>query len=221
MTFNHLNIVVPQVAKQITQDGTGKRLYQVPDGQIYPSITTVLEPLKREILEKWRERVGDDVADAESRWGRDRGSALHLACEDLIENKLICGHPMLIRMLIEDLMPYILRINNVHCQETVLYSNKFRIAGRVDLIAEYNGLLSIIDFKGSKRSKKREWITDYFMQTAFYAYAYWERTGYKVQQCVVLMANEQGPAQDYVENPWDWWSELKRVRKQYYEENGI
>jgi genome maintenance exonuclease 1 len=221
MKFNHLNIIVPQHAKQISPDGTGKRLYQTPEGKIYPSITTILAPLKEEILTQWRERVGDKVADAESNWGKGRGTALHLACEELVQNKSLKGHPLLIRMLIEDLMPYIRKIDNIHCQETVLYSDKFRTAGRVDLIAEYDGKLSIIDFKGSKRSKKREWITDYFIQTAFYAAAYYERTRYKIKQNVILMANEIGLAEEYIEYPWNWWQQLKDIREDYYKKFGI
>ena len=215
MNFNHLNIKIPQVAKQVTEDGSKRRLYRTTEGNIYPSITTILGPLKREVLEAWRARVGDDVADEESRWGKDRGSALHLALEELIKNKSIKDHPMLIQMLVDDLMPFIHRIGNIHCQETVLYSDYFKTAGRVDLIAYYNGKLSIIDFKGSKRPKRIEWIEDYFIQTSFYAYAYFERTKKPVEQCVILMANEQTGAQEFIVEPWKWWDQLKNIRNEY------
>ena len=191
--FKHLNIEIAEVAKQVTQDG-GPRLYKTPYGNIYPSITTILAPLKREILEKWRLRVGDKVADAESKWGRDRGSAIHLGVELVLKNESLSGHPMLVRMLVEDLMPYLRKINNIHCQEQSLYSDYFQTGGRCDTIAEYGGVLSIIDFKGSKRTKRIEWVQDYFLQVSFYAYAYWERTGKKIEQGVILIANEQGQA---------------------------
>lgn len=219
--YQHLNIKIPKLAKQISQDGTGTRLYETPDSNIYPSITTILSPIKEDILAKWRNRVGDVVADKESQWGKDRGTAIHLAIEDLLKNKSLNGHPMLVRMLVEDLMPYLRKIGVIHCQETPLYSDYFKTAGRCDCIAEYDGKLSIVDFKGSKRTKKREWITDYFMQTAFYAYAYWERTGYKIEQCVVLIANEQGQSSEFIEKPWDWWKELKVVREKYKDRFGI
>ena len=217
MTFNHLNIKIPQRAKQITEEGSKRRLYQTPEGKIYPSITTILEPLKRDVLDKWRERVGDEVADEESKWGKDRGSALHLALEELIDNKSIKDHPILIQMLVDDSMPYIYRIGDIHCQETVLYSDFFKTAGRVDLIAKYNGKLSVIDFKGSKRPKRIDWIEDYFVQTSFYAYAYYERTKRPVEQCVILIANEQTEAQEFIVEPWKWWDELKRIRNKYAE----
>ena len=215
MNYYHLDIQIPEVAVQITKDGSGERFYRTPDGNVYPSITTVLAPLKKEILDKWRERVGDKVADAESQWGKDRGSALHLAIEQFLKNESLVGHPLLIRMLVEDLIPFLRKINNIHCQEQPLYSDYFSTAGRCDTIAEYDDILSVIDYKGAKRTRKEEWITDYFIQTSFYAYAYYERTGYKINQCVILMAHEQGQAKEYIVNPWDWWKELKKIRKEY------
>jgi genome maintenance exonuclease 1 len=214
--YKHLDIQISDIARQISQHG-GQRLYQTPTGEIYPSITTVLAPLKKEIIQQWRYRVGDEVADAESQWGRDRGNALHLACEELLKNKPISGHPLLIQILVEDLKPYLRRINNIHCQEQVLYSDLFKIGGRCDCIAEYNNILSVVDLKGSKRPKRNEWITDYFIQTSFYAYAYFERTKRKINQCVILMASDQGQAQEFIVKPWDYWSDLKQIRKQYKE----
>jgi len=214
--YEHLNIQIPELAKQVSIDGqSGPRLYQTPYGKIYPSITSCLAPLKEEIIANWRARVGNEVADKESKWGRDRGTALHLALEDVLKNKPLKGHPLLIRMLVDELMPYLRKIGRIHCQETPLYSDYFEIGGRCDCIGEYAGKLSVIDFKGSNRTKKREWIIDYFMQCAFYAYAYWERTGERIEQSVILVANEQGQASEFIEKPWDWWKELKEVRESY------
>jgi len=220
--FNHLNIKIADVAKQVSIDDTGgPRLYKTPYGKVFPSITTILSPLKREILEKWRKRVGDKVADAEGLWGRERGTAIHLAAENVLNNESIIGHPLLVRMLIQDLMPYLRRIDNIHCQEQPLYSDYFETAGRCDTIGEYGGKLSVIDFKGSKRTKKIGWVQDYFLQVSFYAYAYWERTGMKIEQGVILIANEQGQASEFIVNPWEYWKELKVIRKQYKDEFGI
>lgn len=221
MIYNHLNIQVPKIAKQLAPDGSKIRLYETPEGMIYPSITTILSPLKTEILARWREKVGVTVANFESNWAKDRGSALHLAIEKLLQNENISGHPLLVKMLVEDLKPYLRKINNIHCQEQVLYSDRFKIGGRCDLIAEYDGKLSVIDFKGSNRTKKKEWIDDYFIQCSFYAYAYWERTHSTIKQIVILIANERGAASEFVEIPWNWWEKLKEIRKQFKEVNGI
>jgi genome maintenance exonuclease 1 len=219
--YEHLNISIPEVAVQETPDGSAQRLYRTPKGELYPSITTVLAPLKDEVLRAWRERVGDAVANAESQWGRNRGTAIHLAIEDVLKNRSIKDHSLLVRMLVQDLMPYLKRIGRIHCQETPLFSDYFRTAGRCDCIAEYGGKLSIIDFKGSKKSKREEWIFDYFLQTSFYAYAYWERTGYKIEQAVILITCEQGQAQEFVVLPWLYWHDLKKVRKEYEAKFGI
>jgi|ERR1035441_7888554 genome maintenance exonuclease 1 len=219
--YEHLNIQIPELAVQETQDGSGQRLYRTPKGDLYPSITTILSPLKKEIITKWRERVGNKVADIECQWGRERGTAIHLAVEEFIKNKGLVGQPLLVRMLVEDLMPYLRKIGKIHCQEVPLFSDLFRTAGRCDCIAEYSNKLSIVDFKTSKRPKRIEWIEDYFLQTSFYAYAYWERTGYKIEQSVILIATEQGQAQEFIVYPWLYWKKLKDVRKDYKDEFGI
>ena len=221
MNYKHLNIEIPDLAKQLTPDGSGQRLYQTPNGKVYPSITTILAPIKKDAIALWKQKVGNQIADYETRWARERGTAIHFAIEELIKNKSLEGHPLLVRMLIEDLMPYLKKLNNIHCQEQVLYSDFFQTAGRCDCIAEYNKLLSIIDFKGSNRTKKEEWIKDYFLQTSFYAYAYYERTKRKIQQCVILIANESGTASEFIVKPWDYWKELKQIRNEYREKYHI
>jgi len=215
--YKHLDIVIPEVATQVSIDGQGPRLYKTPKGDIYPSITTILAPLKEEILRAWRKRVGDKEADRASNWGKQRGSALHLAIEHYLQNKSISGHPLLIRALLEDIIPYLKKINNIYCQEQALYSDYFKIGGRTDCIAEYNKILSVVDFKGSGRTKKLEWIEDYFLQGAFYAYAFYERTGRKIPQIVILISNEQGQASEFIETPQKFWKKLKEVRKEYKE----
>ena len=62
------------------------------------------------------------------------------------------------------------------------------VAGTVDCVAEYNGKLSVIDFKTSKKTKKEEWIDDYFIQAFFYAAAFFEMTGAIPEQIIILIA---------------------------------
>jgi genome maintenance exonuclease 1 len=213
--FIHTPVVISEVATQVSIDGKGPRLYKTPKGDIFPSITTILAPLKEEILREWRKRVGDKEADRASNWGKTRGTALHLALEHYLDNKSLAGHPLLVRALLEDLLPYLKKINNISCQESTLYSDIFRIGGRTDCIADYGGTLSVIDFKGSGRSKREEWIEDYFIQGAFYAWAFYERTGIKAEKIVILIANEQGIASEFISEPHLWWKKLKEVREEY------
>ena len=79
-------------------------------------------------------------------------------------------------------------INNIVGLEIPLYSDILKLAGTADFIAEYNGVLSVIDFKTSKRAKKEEWIEDYFIQAFFYSAAFFEMTGAIPEQIVILIA---------------------------------
>jgi genome maintenance exonuclease 1 len=102
-----------------------------------------------------------------------------------------------------------------------LYSHFIRVAGRVDLIAEWQGKLSIIDFKTSRKLKKQEWITNYFLQAAFYAAAFYERTGVAIKQSVILIATDEGTTQEFVEQTYPWLEEFIKIRKKYTEIHNI
>ena len=84
------------------------------------------------------------------------------------------------------------RIDNIHFQEAPLYSHEFGIAGRVDCIAEFDGVLSIIDFKTSAKRKKKEWIESYFVQETGYVKMYEERSGLKIPQIVTAITCNTG-----------------------------
>jgi genome maintenance exonuclease 1 len=82
------------------------------------------------------------------------------------------------------------KVNTVYGQEVVLYSHDLGIAGRCDMIADYEGELSIVDYKSSTRAKNKEDIEDYWVQTAFYALAHNEMFGTKIEKLVILMGVE-------------------------------
>tara|TARA_A100000164_G_scaffold153248_1_gene136098 strand:- start:202 stop:636 length:435 start_codon:yes stop_codon:yes gene_type:complete len=107
------------------------------------------------------------------------------------------------------------RINNIHFQEAPLYSHEFAIAGRVDCIAEFDGKLSIIDFKTSSKEKKEEWIEGYLVQETGYAKMYEERSGIKVEQIVTLITCQTGDTQVFVKNPDDYVPLLKDYIREY------
>jgi genome maintenance exonuclease 1 len=95
--------------------------------------------------------------------------------------------------MFQSIVPHFDKINNIHYMEQALWSEKIGLAGRVDLIAEWEGKLSVIDFKTSKRLKTEDKIQDYFAQCVAYAMMYEERVGAPIDQIVILMAveNEQ------------------------------
>ena len=168
----------------------GRRYYTLEDGTKLPSVTTVLGAQKKQAIMEWRKRVGEEVANAISKKATNRGTNVHSMCEEYLNNeKLGVYMPDAIEMFLS-IKPYLNKINNIHYQEQALWSTQLGMAGRVDCIAEYEGVLSVIDFKTSKKVKSHEDIEDYFWQTTAYALMYEEMVGLPIHQLVIIMAVE-------------------------------
>ena len=205
-----------------TENHNGKRHYVTPEGELYPSITTVLGELSKAAIQAWRKRVGEEEANKISGKASRRGTSVHSVCESYIKNEddFIDGQTPNIIELFKTIEPFFERINNVHGVELALYSDHFGIAGRTDLIAEFDGTLSIIDYKTSNRTKKKEWCEGYFAQGAFYGVAYEELTKIPVPQVVIIMAVENETPQLFVEKRDDWIDKIWEAKK-LYELNSI
>ena len=145
-SFDHvgLNTELPNIS---TQNIEGKRFYVTPEGNKYPSITTVLSGRNKEGILKWRQSVGNDVANQIMRQAASRGTAVHQLVEDYLNNIELSKQDVLPVALFSILKPELDNINNIRIQEGGLYSDKLGVAGRVDCIAEYKGKLSVRDFK--------------------------------------------------------------------------
>jgi ATP-dependent exoDNAse (exonuclease V) beta subunit len=175
---------------QSTTFPDGKRYYQLPDGTRLPSVTTVLGAQKKQAIMEWRKRVGEEEANRISKKATSRGTNVHSMCEEYLNNEPLGVYmPDAIEMFLS-LKPYLNKINNIHYQEQALWSTQLGMAGRVDCIAEYEGVLSVIDFKTSKRVKSHEDIEDYFWQTTAYALMYEELIGQPIHDLVIIMAVE-------------------------------
>lgn len=203
MPFNHVPLNSIELTAEMVE---GRRLYSVPSGGKYPSITTVLScnPDKKASIAKWRARVGAEKAQRISTRASSRGTDFHLMAEDYLNNrydetKFKDKHLPL--MMFKNAKPTLNRINNIYAQEAALYSDNLEIAGRVDCIAEFDGELAIIDFKTSAEEKKLEWIEDYLIQETAYACMLYERYKLKVNKIVTIIACESGDTQVFVETP--------------------
>jgi hypothetical protein len=221
--FTHVEhgIVLPSLTRKTTESG---RRYFTPEGNAYPSITTVLGILSKQGIMEWRDRIGHEEANKISRQAAGRGTAVHKLAEDYIDNKEDWKGKQMPSNLntFNDLRQTIDgRLDNVWMQEVFLYSDKLKTAGQVDCIAEYDGVLSIIDFKTSRKPKKEEWIEGYFMQACFYAAAFLERTGIPIKQAVILIAVDGHESQVFKINTFDYLEHFLSVRKKYKEMNGI
>lgn len=200
--FTHKPVEIPELE---TQSVKRKRFYITPEGKMYPSITTVLSERKKEGLMEWRKRVGDDVANYIARTAAQRGTKVHQMCEDFINNKEVTREPFLAAALFGQLEKVIAdKVDNVHAQECGLYSDKYMVAGRVDCIAEYNGELSIIDFKTSRSERNDDWNESYYIQASAYAEMFEERTGLPINQIVILVVTEDGVVQEFVKDKSDY-----------------
>ena len=168
--FKHkTDLNIPEIKAKTTD---GVRLYETPEGKFYPSITTVLKNRDKQGLHEWRERVGEDVANYVARKSATRGTQVHHYCEKYLDN----GYEnkdwneykkgrFLSYCLFSQLKPYLDEcIGLVHCQEKALWHDYYKIAGRVDCIAEWDGVLSVIDFKTSTKEREDSWNENYYIQ---------------------------------------------------------
>ena len=197
--FNHVN--VGELPTVTTETIDRKRFYVTPEGNKYPSITTVLGVRKNKELFEWRQRVGEEVAGYIARTAAQKGTKVHHMCEDYLNNDFDeekHKKNFFPYCLFTQLKSVLKNIDNIHFQEAGLYSDKYGIAGRVDCIAEYNGKLSIIDFKTSTKSRNDDWNYNYYVQASAYAEMYEERMGTPIEQIVILVVTDDGTIQEFV-----------------------
>jgi hypothetical protein len=195
----------------------GLRHYITPDGFHFPSITTVLSVASDHSgLSEWIEKVGKEYAEKKSKMAATRGTQLHKAIEDYLNNEPFSEKlNYWVLANFKTAKPYLdASLSNIILQEAPLYSRQFGIAGRVDCIAEWNGELSIIDFKTSFNSKEKEWISNYFVQAAFYAAAFFELTDIPIKQSVIFIVSDDEVApQIFIEPTYKWLRQLLKYKK--------
>ena len=223
--FNHLNVELPSIN---ATNPNGVRLYQTPEGNKYPSITTVLSVRNKKGLMEWRKRVGEQKANQIATTAPARGTKVHHMCEDYLNNMHIESPdkwkehdkhflPMcLFNQLKERALCY---INNIYAQELGLYSDEYQVAGRVDCIAEYKGVLSVIDFKTSTKERLEKYNENYYIQGSAYAEMFAERTGINIDQVVILVVTEDGTVQEFIKNKAEYLNRLSETIKIWSEEN--
>ena len=218
--YNHKTIKLPEI-KATTTDGV--RLYETPEGNKYPSITTVLSVRNKKGLFEWRKRVGEDVANYVARKAANRGTSVHHMCEDYINNDFDeekHKKKFLPYVLFNQLKESVLqKIDNIYAQECGLYSDKYKVAGRVDCLAEYDGKLSIIDFKTSSKERSDDWNESYYIQASAYAEMFEERTGIEINQVAILVVTEDGVVQEFVKNKTEYLPMLTDTIKEWEEKN--
>jgi len=189
MNFIHHNYLGDIELNKKEQNGI--RLYNLPDGDWVPSITSVTS----------------DFHEAAQAYLMN----LHLDWNEFMPmTKIMFAHAK----------PYLDRINNIHAIERTLYSEYFGLAGRVDCIAEYDGELAVIDFKTSEKIKPEKWIENYFVQEMFYASAYYEMTEIPIKKLITLMVTPGGDVKVFDKrNKGDYIKLLVKYIKEFVHHN--
>ena len=214
--FNHVPI---EIGKLVQVNSKGGRYYETPTGAKYPSVTSITKLHNQESIQAWKEKVGEKVAGEISRRALARGKKIHTLAEKYLLNEGDMSDDFS-RADFGQMIPYLDKINNIHCLETQLYSDHLKTAGTVDCVGEYEGKLTVIDFKTSAKLKKREWVKDYFMQCSAYAVMYEERTGTPIERLLLIINVEDegiqlidGKRDDYIEDFLDLRETFRKMKE--------
>lgn len=200
----------------------GKRHYISPSGKALPSVTTVLGMLSEVGIDAWKRSIGEAEADKISKRSMMNGTELHTIIENYLDNKPPTSKNETSLKLFEQVRETLNEnVQNIRAQEVQLFSDKIGLAGRVDCIAEYNGKLSVIDFKSARKKKQKSWIKGYFLQATAYAEMFKELTNQEIEQIVILISAEDGTVNAFVEEPKNWRDQLYDVVADYRIRNEI
>ena len=214
--FNHVPV---EIGKLVQVNAKGGRYYETPSGAKYPSVTSVTRLHNLESIQAWKDKVGEKEAGKISRRALARGNKIHSLAEKYLLNEGDMSDDFS-KADFGQMIPYLNKINNIHCLETQLYSDHLQTAGTVDCIGEYEGKLTVIDFKTSAKLKKREWVKDYFMQCSAYAVMYEERTGTPIERLLLIINVEDegvqlidGKRDDYIQDFLDLRETFRKLKE--------
>lgn len=212
--FEHMSgLNLPEMSTENTDKG---RYYITPNGDRYPSVTTILGAISdNSWKEEWIARVGKEEAEKISKKATARGTAVHELTEQYLRNNpnYKKGHMPSNIANFQYIKPFLDKhIGIIAGLEIPLYSDTLRIAGRVDCIAQWDGEWAIVDFKTSKKEKTRDDIHNYFMQESAYSLMMYERTGIVCKKIVTVMTVDDGQSLIFVEKSRDWLPKFIELR---------
>ena len=215
--FNHIPINFQQAQLIEKEDG---HYYQTPKGDIFPSITTILQKTmsaeKQQNIENWKDQ------EAAARYITEESALVGTQTHKLIEDYLNeIEQTQEVRLLsvahFNNLIPFLQKINDIHGTELRLYSNAMKLAGMSDCIAKYDGELSIIDYKTKRSNQQEEWMTDHFIQGTAYSEMFKELTGIEINQVVILVSSEKNTRMEFVKKTKDYKDLLTKRLNQFYD----
>ena len=202
MIVNFEKYNYPQISRDET---TGRRLYKTPEGNLVPSVTTILSKTKdTKFLEQWQKRVGKKNAERIRNEAASVGTSMHLYLESYIlkEERKVSYSPVhakakkMSKIVIDSGLKFVDEIWGSEVQ--LYYKNQY--AGTTDVVGLYKGVPHIIDFKQTNKPKKKEWIEDYYLQLCAYAHAHNYVANTDIQCGVVLMCSQDMQFQKFEMN---------------------
>jgi genome maintenance exonuclease 1 len=208
--FTHTRVPTPIC---ILDESNGSHMYISPSGKRLPGVTTMINQTiseeKRLRLQDWKQRIGVSVADYIFSESAIIGTETHKLNQNYI-NMIESNekYHLLSYAHHSNFIPYLDKITNVYGVESRLFSEKLGLAGTADVIAEYDGKLSIIDYKTKRSSQVPEWMTDYFIQTTAYSVMWQELTNQKIEQLVIIASSEQNTIQEFIGFPSEYLNAL-------------
>lgn len=178
------------------------RYYKTPEGALYPSVTTILQEVYPKDLSGWIERVGEAEATKITNKAASRGTRIHKMCEDYVLNRFNPSKHMPFHLgLFKQIQPYLDKhVTTIYGSELRLYSDQLQAAGTTDLLCQAHGINTILDFKGSTKVKKEEYIEHYFLQATMYAMMAEERYNIVVPQIIIAIAVEDDLPQFFLKH---------------------
>ena len=215
MEFIHEKIDMGYEKLDRTDAKDGRR-YVTLDGNNYPSVTTVLSLIHKDKIMEWRKRVGEEKANQIGTQAANRGTAVHNIIEKYINNEDTSDFMPHVQQSLQNLKPLIDKhVTKVFATECPLYSDHLKQAGTCDAIVEWDGVPTIVDWKTSKRPKKKVDIPNYFMQLSAYAVMWEERTGMACNNTRIVMDVDNFHPVMYKENRDNWIDEMIKWRDIY------
>jgi genome maintenance exonuclease 1 len=218
MVFNHTPLIpYEQAQKPLLVSNNGYSHYEI-NGQKVTRITQILNSYENQGLVVWRQKMGEYAANLESKRGRERGNSVHKISEAYLKNDLRVGqyeNELLPYGMFQALRPSLDRISDIRVIEAPVYHRGFNVAGTADIIANFDGVLSIIDLKTSKMPKRFEWCKKYFLQECFYSLAIEDMTKVPISTLIALEVSENGVVQVLKQDRDSWINELESIIADY------
>jgi CRISPR/Cas system-associated exonuclease Cas4 (RecB family) len=209
--FEHLELNVPKLTRTVID---GIRYYKIEDieeTRTFISVTSITSNYSKEKIAEWRKRVGEEEANQITKTATVLGTQYHAIVEAYLNNLELPNKSDLAKLLFKNARDDLNRIGKIHTIEQPLFSRNWELAGTPDMIAEFDGILSVIDHKTSEKPKKLEWIEGYFVQCFAYAMMYAELFGVMPKQLVIIMSCKNGEVEIYIEK--DLKKYVKILRK--------